>query len=109
MAGSSKAVLLWDPRVGSDGKVNVRKLTSHDGWVEGLAWEPRSGIHLASCGYDGCLKIWDLRSDVPLQTIQVKEQNAKLLCCAWYQNDENKLGIVCGGEDKTVHFHKVFD
>lgn len=56
-------------------------LKSHKGWVTAVAWHPETAHMLASSSHDGTVKIWDVRSSVPLFTL--KAHKDKALCVSW--------------------------
>ncbi|CAI5952219.1 unnamed protein product, partial [Closterium sp. NIES-64] len=58
---------------------------------------PSNPLHLLSSAYDGSLKIWDLRSTVPLHT--VKAHSDKVLCADWWQGGN---AVVSGGADNHL-------
>jgi WD40 repeat protein len=47
----------------------IKALTSHTDWVLGLAWHPSSSHHLVTASKDTSLKLWDLRTPIPLHTV----------------------------------------
>lgn len=59
-----------------------------------------SVVQLLSCAYDGAVKLWDIRSTLPLYSAPAHE--GKALCCAW-QNGK----IVSGGIDGEVKTYVV--
>ena len=85
-AHADAVVRIWDERVGqsarvsgnsagagSAGMLHASVLRSHDEWVSSLAWAPDSERLLLSGAHDGTVKVWDIRSSVPLQTVTVGE------------------------------------
>ncbi len=69
---------------------------SHKGWASGVAFHPKDEFVLVSCAYDNTVKLWDLRSTVPLSTITSHAE--KVLCV-----DVDPWGqIVSGGADNKV-------
>lgn len=51
----------------------------------------------ASCSYDKTVKVWDLRSSMPLYTLQKEE---KLFGLDWVEDL-----LACGGEDSKLSLH----
>lgn len=90
-----KRVRVWDPRADAS-NASQKILRAHKGWVTGIASQ---GNGFATCGRDGYVKVWDLRSDLPLQVYTVNE--ASLLCIDW----SNEAQIVTGGDDNLIHVH----
>ena len=60
-------VRIWDPR--SAAVTPVHHLVSHTAWVSALKWCPGKEEQLLSASYDGSWKVWDLRTAVPLHTV----------------------------------------
>ena len=89
------AVRVWDPRVGSSGATS-QALQGHTGCVTDVAWSPVSPHMLASSSLDMTVKLWDLRSNVPLYTL--KEHTDKVLAVSWLQEEL----IASGGCDKKI-------
>ena len=73
---------------------------SHTDWISAVAWHPSSAHHVATASYDKTVKLWDLRTPVPLHTLQ--GHTDKALCVAWANN-----GLVSGGADCTVRSYSV--
>lgn len=71
-------------------------LRSHSSWVADVAWLPGSDTTLASCDYDGEVKVWDVRSKVPLHTVAAHEDKA--LALAWVDGSV----LATGGTDAQV-------
>ncbi len=71
---------LWDWR--EEGLVGKRTLKSHTGWVSSLSWHPKNPYLFLSGSYDGSVKLWDLRSQIPLHSLS-EIHNDKVLCVGW--------------------------
>jgi len=67
-AHSDHQVRLWDTRVVGDSVVKLN-LKSHTGWVSCVQWSPTNSNILVSGSHDTTLKLWDIRSTVPLHTV----------------------------------------
>lgn len=92
---NDRCIRLWDPRA-KDAQVQVKKvMKSHKGWVMDVAFSldaqdataqggegSYTNTHmLASASHDSKVKVWDIRSNIPLLTIS--EHTDKVLTCAW--------------------------
>ncbi|KAJ9514254.1 hypothetical protein QJQ45_012237 [Haematococcus lacustris] len=96
---SDKAVRLWDSRTRSGEALAVKGLVGHAGWVTSLAWCPSSPFHLASGSHDHTMKLWDLRSTVPLCTLA--SHSDKVLAVGW----AGPQAVLSGGADCQLHLH----
>jgi len=107
---SDATVRLWDTRVHNDKeKGNAKDVTasvmdktfklSHKGWVSAVQWSPKQPYVLATNSHDGCIKIWDIRSSVPLHTVRAHDKGAKGLCLAFSSDAD---AIYAGGSDCRV-------
>lgn len=99
--GAEKAVRLWDRREkqGTFAK-SLRSLQSHTSWVSDLEWHPTSEYYIMTVSYDGSVKLWDIRGEIPLHTIHptTVSEDDRLLCCAWIGSSS----IAFGGTNKTL-------
>lgn len=57
---------------------------------------------MLSCAHDGSLKLWDIRSALPLYSTQAHE--GKALCCGWLEGR-----VISGGADGAVRTYVVPD
>ena len=101
--GSDTVLRVWDPRNRpSDGRAaDVTFYSKHKGWITALAWCPGREHHLISAAHDGSVALWDLRSSVPLYTLE--SHRGKALCADW-------LGpglFASGGTDNRVALASV--
>mmetsp|Transcript_21850 Transcript_21850/g.38993 ORF Transcript_21850/g.38993 Transcript_21850/m.38993 type:complete len:493 (-) Transcript_21850:57-1535(-) len=101
--GADKALRLWDSRSGRGESINVRGVGLHDSWISSIRFygdnssgathkkngegalnvgslAPQSGTEylLVTASYDCTVKLWDIRSNVPLAT--EKRHREKVLC-----------------------------
>lgn len=95
---------LWDPRskgllfwIILDGLVVKLKLGSHKNWISGIAQAPKPFM-LASASYDGQVKVWDIRSTIPMYSLQKGE--GKLFGIDWKDGF-----LVAGGEEGKLHIY----
>jgi len=77
------------------------RLRSHEGWVTGVAFSQQDSHLLASASHDRMVKLWDLRSQLPLHTIAM--HNDKVMSVAWYGSDF----VLSGGSDCKLASHCV--
>ncbi|CAI5475446.1 unnamed protein product, partial [Closterium sp. Yama58-4] len=97
VGGAHPTMLLWDMRAATSVLSPSIQLLGHTDWISSLAWSPSNPLHLLSSSYDASLKIWDLRSTVPLHT--VKAHSDKVLCADWWQGGN---AVVSGGADNLL-------
>ena len=76
-------------------------LKSHRAVVSAIRWSPHSAFHLASCDYDGVVKVWDMRSPMPLHSLPTHAEE-KALCLDWFEQ-----GVATGGADCKVKFQAI--
>lgn len=95
-AGGADPVLrIWDPRMPGT-YTPIFQLSSHKAWITACKWHRHSRHHILSGSHDGSIKLWDLRSKIPLQTIDAHK--GKVLCADWLNDD----CIVSGGTDNLL-------
>jgi ribosome biogenesis protein YTM1 len=94
-------IRLWDVRTDSEAAssfVSDSSLKpSHKAWISAVKWSPTDPYSLASTSHDGTLKIWDIRSNLPLHTVRAFPKEEKGLCLAL-----GKGVILAGGSDCVV-------
>ena len=66
-----------------------------------MEWSPNDPFVLASSGHDGTVKVWDIRSSLPLHTVRAHKKGSKSLCLAFAKNT-----IFSGGSDCLVKKYK---
>jgi len=103
-AGSSDCkIRMFDPRMNEENHEAQLILKSHTNTVSSVKFNPSNSQIFASVSFDNTVKLWDLRSTLPLSTIT--QHTAQLFDCEWFiQNDETILAT-CGA-DKELRFHR---
>jgi ribosome biogenesis protein YTM1 len=96
-AHSDRSVRVWDPRTTTT--IIQKTLTSHKQWVSSVLWHPYSSSLLLSASYDNTVKMWDIRSSIPLFTIAAHSD--KVLCVDWCGAEV----FVSGGADRKLFVH----
>lgn len=94
------SVRLWDTRMinGGDGNIFDGTLRpSHKSWISSVEWSPKDAFVLASSSHDGSVKIWDIRSSIPLHTVLAHDKGHKSFCLS-FTNES----IFSGGSDCIV-------
>jgi ribosome biogenesis protein YTM1 len=84
--GIEKSVRLWDRREKKDSFAKSSQiLSSHTSCVSDLKWHPTSEHHIMTASFDGSVKIWDIRAQIPLHTMEspVGSEDDKVMCCTW--------------------------
>jgi ribosome biogenesis protein YTM1 len=74
---------------------------SHKGWISDVTWSPIEPHMFATTSHDGYVKMWDIRSTIPLHSVRAHRKGEKGLCVAL-----GKKVMFSGGTDCTV---KKFD
>lgn len=94
-AGADSVIRIWDPRMPGT-FTPILQLTSHKSWITACKWHPKSRQHLVSASHDGTLKLWDVRSKVPLTTLEAHKD--KVLCVDWWKEN----CVISGGADSML-------
>lgn len=105
--GADTCIRVWDARARGEA-LSVKGYAAGDSWMSGLAWRPQgagggSEHHVASVSHDGSMRLWDLRTPVPLGTI--KQHSDKALAVAWWGPDT----IASGGADCKLQLYEMPD
>ena len=103
--GAERTVRLWDRRQkeGILAKA-LRSYQSHTSWISALSWHPKSEHHLLTASFDGTAKVWDIRSEIPLYSVNgarrpTDKEDIKLFACAWVNQEGT---IFCHGGTACV-------
>lgn len=86
-------VRVWDSRL-QQAALQVR--LPHKGWANAVRWHPQQEKLLASACYDGSVRLWDVRSSIPLHTLTAHE--GKALCLCW----DGAERVASGGSDEEL-------
>jgi ribosome biogenesis protein len=98
--GADTAIRVWDARARGEA-LSVKGYAAGDAWLSALAWRPGSEHHVAGVSHDGSLRLWDLRTPVPLGT--VTQHADKALAVAWWGP-----GVVAsGGADCKLQLYEL--
>lgn len=78
------AVRLWDMRVGGSKEqskvLDASLKTSHKAWISAVEWSLTEPHMLATASHDGFVKMWDIRSTLPLHSVRAHKKGEKGLC-----------------------------
>lgn len=98
LGGGDNIIRLWDTRERQgEQAASVKMLApSHEGWITCVRWCPDSHYHFASSSTDGAVKLWDVRSAVPLATLT--RHGGKAFTVAWL----DASFVLSGGEDAML-------
>lgn len=99
--GADTVLRVWDPRATKGEALAVKAYAAHQRWISALAWRPGNEFQLASLSHDGAVKMWDIRTPVPLGTM--KQHTDKGLCVCWWNEDK----LVSGGADCTLNVYEI--
>lgn len=91
---ADRTLRIWNPE-----KTNVKnstELRGHQGGVERVAFSPVSESELASCGTDGTVRFWDVRTKASIGEVKVSGEAFTL---AWKPDGKE---IIVGKKDDTL-------
>lgn len=79
-----------------------------------MSWAPAIEHEnlLLSGSYDGSLKVWDVRSHIPLHTVKEAHEGKKVLCASWATAQASAqpgqgAAFVSGGEDNKLRSFRI--
>ena len=98
---SDKIIRIWDPKINSKEALKYT-FKSHTNWISAIKWCTNTSYNFISTSYDGTIKIWDIRSNIPLNTISTS--TTKLLTINY---NEILKQIVAGGADTKLHLYHM--
>ncbi|KIZ06505.1 hypothetical protein MNEG_1452 [Monoraphidium neglectum] len=104
--GADTCIRVWDSRARGEA-LSVKGYAAGDSWLAGLAWRPEGGggtgseHHVAGVSHDGSMRMWDLRTSVPLGT--VKQHANKALAVTWW----GPHTIASGGADCKLQLYEL--
>lgn len=101
LAGADKVLRVWDTRSVKGEGLAVKAYNAHEGWISSVGWRPGSSYHIATGGHDGAVKLWDIRSPVPLGSLQ--QHKDKVLCVGWWGGGV----LVSGGADCKLQLYDM--
>ena len=111
--GSSKGdITLLDPRTSTASiKVSTIRQAHTSGFVSSLTSDPTSQYRFASGGFDGLVKVWDIRSltgsaaSIDRRTIDNSSSNSKgtkIFAVKW----DSEIGILSAGSDSKIRIDR---
>jgi len=92
------ALRIWDARLQ---QAAMQLKLPHKGWVSAAKWSPHAPHLLASACYDGSVRLWDVRSTIPLHQLSV--HSGKALSLIW----DGAERIASGGADAKIHISSL--
>ncbi|KYR01949.1 WD40 repeat-containing protein [Tieghemostelium lacteum] len=105
-AHTDKTIRVYDPRVDDSSKYQIQSLISHSSWVTSVNWQPNSQYNLCSASHDGTVKYWDIRTKIPLYTIDNLKSGEKLLTSCWVSSSKTNTPLIAsGGTDSKLRIH----
>jgi ribosome biogenesis protein len=98
-------VRLWDVRIGStnESTLSLSDNTfrpSHKAWISAVQWSRHNPYHLSSASHDGVIKLWDIRSSLPLHSVRAFPKTDKGFAMSYGDMENGR--IYAGGTDCIV-------
>ena len=104
-------VKLYDLRTSLSGGVKQHKtFESTTSYISQVRICPKNRNLFASCGYDGKIRMWDVRNETePLHVLKKagKETEFKQFALSWYVHGKGEAQIVSGGSDSNILVYNV--
>lgn len=91
-------------------------LRAHKGWCTQVAWCPSSPHLLISGAHDSLVKVWDIRSSLPLHSINMHSDKVLALCWQRLQSgnvvddpddSSQATNIISAGADRMLRAFSV--
>eukprot|EP00879_Flechtneria_rotunda_P011935 GHRR01012466.1.p1 GENE.GHRR01012466.1~~GHRR01012466.1.p1 ORF type:complete len:324 (+),score=143.69 GHRR01012466.1:1251-2222(+) len=99
--GSDRVLRIWDTRSVKGEGLAVKAYAAHESWIASIAWRPNSSYHVATGSHDGCVKVWDIRTAVPVGSLQ--HHKDKVLCVGWWASHM----LASGGADCKLQLYDL--
>ncbi|GMM53089.1 Ytm1 protein [Starmerella bacillaris] len=96
---SARHIILVDPRSATHASVN--QLNGHKNFVVSIAPNPQNSYQFASGSHDGTIRIWDVRSDKSMFTLERQQKDQDVYCLDWADY------IAAGGRDKQLELYNI--
>jgi len=107
--GADRVLRVWDSRSRKGEALAVQAFPSHTAWISSVKWSPQSEHHVATASHDASVKLWDIRSSIPLATLSAHTDKA--LCVAWLPAKsavaQGGTALLSGGADCTLRLYTV--
>lgn len=58
----------------------MHAVNSHKAWISAVEWSLTEPHMLATASHDGFVKMWDIRSTLPLHSVRAHKKGEKGLC-----------------------------
>ncbi len=107
---SDNNIRIWDFRVSASSEAVVKQtFKSHKGWVMAVDWKPESEFMFCSGAADGTLKLWDLRSSIPVQTVENIHDKQQILALSWLPPvvNHNCSHLITSGADSRLLVNNI--
>lgn len=105
---SDHNIRIWDFRVSSTNESIIKQTyKSHKGWVMTVEWNPSSEFMFCSGSSDGTLKLWDIRSSIPIQTVDSIHDQQQLLALLWLPQQSSASHLISSGADSRLVVNNI--